>query len=78
MCRAILVNVTRTNDQRLVLYTDIGNLQLSMILQYCQNKTYSKTTSSISFPLPQNELSENPGIKSQDLELIKDVIEDFH
>ena len=26
MCRAILVNVTRTTDQRLILYTDIGNL----------------------------------------------------
>ena len=49
-----------------------------MIIQYCQNKSYNKTTSSIPAPLPQNELAENPGVKQQDLDLIKDVIEDFH
>jgi hypothetical protein len=63
MCRRILMNVKLTNDQKLIMWTDIGNLQLKLIIQYCTSKHLNKTTSSIPFPLPQNDLIDNSGVK---------------
>ena len=59
-----------------IFKTDIKQVYLSLIAKYCEQMHYTKNTTTLQFPLSMNNLEDNTGAV-QEMEYIKDYIEDF-
>ena len=59
-----------------IFKTDIKQVHLSLIANYCEQMHYTKNTTTLQFPLSMNNLEDNTGAV-QEIVYIKEYVEDF-